>query len=144
MECLVFFHLWWWEGLLGIVVWAGICAFLESSGHLSRPFWLLQSPLKSRCHSSMCVIGPFFLQLSIFFLCYINLVLILLIFVSYVFYSFDFVFFYGVWLFGVLFAFRTLIGSSFLRLGWFTSKVLLKIFSMPLTWISILYLLYRF
>lgn len=32
---------------LGTPVWAGICAFLETVEHLSRPFWLLVSIEKS-------------------------------------------------------------------------------------------------
>lgn len=33
----------WWIGLLGKIVWVGICGLLELGGHCCRLFWLLKS-----------------------------------------------------------------------------------------------------
>lgn len=58
MECL--------KVLLGIVVRAGICDFLLPVAHLSRPFWLLMSPLRSQVFIltglPLCVIWSFSLE----------------------------------------------------------------------------------
>lgn len=45
---LFFLHLCWLKVLLGIIVWAGDYGLLQSSAHLSRTFWHLESPLRSQ------------------------------------------------------------------------------------------------
>ena len=119
--------------LLGIVVWVGSCGLFELIEHLFRPFWFLESPMRS--HVILTVLLSYVTwSFSLAAFQYSSSVLYMLCFDYYVSLG---KFFSG----PVYLAFYMLLvldRQLFFRVRK-SSMVLLGIFSVPLTWVSSLF-----